>query len=887
TGPGAGDDLYVVQLDLDLTGPLDTHRLRDALQTVLDRHPHLVARFVDRFDAPVQIVPADPRLEWRFFEFEADLDTDLDANPHGTAPAEQIRRLCAAERAAVYDLAEQPALRVALVRTAPERHRLVLTIHHIVLDGWSVPILLNETFASYTGQRLPAPAPYRRFVTWLADRDLDAARAAWRAALAGFDTPTLVGPPHQVAHSTRGITSFAVSAETTRAISELARASRTTVSTVLQAAWAQLLMWLTGNHDVAFGTTVSGRPADVVGAEAMVGLLINTVPVRARVAAATTTSQLLDQLQAEHNDTVEHQHLSLSEIHRLTGQDRLFDTLFAYENYPLDTSAMSVDHELRISNAEFFERNHYPLTMQAALSGDQLGLRVEYDAQAFDAPTIDALGQRLERVLLAMTGDPNRPLSLVDLLDEAEHARLDAVGNRPALTRAAPAPASIPALFAAHVAASPDAVAIRWGATSLTYRELDEAANRLAHLLAEQGAGPGTSVALLFSRSAQAVVAILAVLKTGAAYLPIDAAAPATRIRFMLTDAAPIAAISTGGLRSRLDGSGLPVIDIEDPRIQTLPSAALPGPTPDDTAYIIYTSGTTGVPKGVAITHRNVTQLLASLDAGLPRAGVWTQSHSYAFDVSVWEIFGALLRGGRLVLVPESVTRSPKDFHALLIAEQVSVLTQTPSAVAMLSPEGLESVSLVMVGEACPVAVVDRWAPGRVMVNAYGPTETTMCVAISAPLRAGATGPVPIGVPVPEAGLFVLDGWLRPVAPGVVGELYVAGAGVADGYVGRAGLTASRFVACPFGRPGARMYRTGDLVCWDTGGQLVYVGRADEQVKIRGYRIELGEVQAALAALEDVDQAVVIAREDRPGALRLVGYVTGTADPAEVRTALA
>ncbi|WP_156745478.1 non-ribosomal peptide synthetase, partial [Mycobacterium sp. 1165178.9] len=269
--------------------------------------------------------------------------------------------------------------------------------------------------------------------------------------------------------------------------------------------------------------------------------------------------------------------------------------------------------------------------------------------------------------------------------------------------------------------------------------------------------------------------------------------------------------------------------------------------------------------------------------------GVWSQCHSYAFDVSVWEIFGALLRGGRLVVVPEAVVGSPPELHGVLVAEQVSVLTQTPSAVAVLDPAGLESVALVMAGEACPAEVVDRWAPGRVMVNAYGPTETTMCVAISAPLAAGSGAP-PIGAPVAGAALFVLDGWLRPVPVGVVGELYVAGAGVAVGYLGRAGLTGSRFVACPFAGPsaaGIRMYRTGDLVRWGADGQLGYVGRADEQVKIRGYRIECGEVRAALAGLDGVEQAAVIARQDRPGDTRLLGYVTGTAHPADLRAQLA
>ena len=365
-------------------------------------------------------------------------------------------------------------------------------------------------------------------------------------------------------------------------------------------------------------------------------------------------------------------------------------------------------------------------------------------------------------------------------------------------------------------------------------------------------------VALLFSRCAEAIVAILAVLKTGAAYLPIDPALPAARIGFMVDDAAPIAAVTTAGLAERLDGCDLTVIDVEDPRIDTQPGTALPAPAADDLAHIIYTSGTTGVPKGVAISHHNVTQLMASLDAGLPPAGVWTQCHSYAFDVSVWEIWGALLHGGRLVVVPESVAGSPEDFHALLVAEKVSVLNQTPSAVGVLSPEGLDAVALVVAGEACPAEVVDRWAPGRVMINGYGPTETWY-TSISAPLVAG-SGVVPIGSPVSGAALFVLDGWLRPVPAGVVGELYVAGRGVGVGYWRRAALTGSRFVACPFGGPGSRMYRTGDLVCWGPDGQLRYLGRADEQVKIRGYRIELGEIQAALAALDGVEHAAV----DRP-----------------------
>ncbi len=498
-------------------------------------------------------------------------------------------------------------------------------------------------------------------------------------------------------------------------------------------------------------------------------------------------------------------------------------------------------------------------------------------------------------------------MASIDLLDADEHGRLDNWGNRAVLTRPATEPVSIPQLFAGQVARDPAAVALTCDGRSMTYGELDDSSNKLAQLLSSRGAGPGGRVAMLLPRNAEAVVAILAVVKTGAAYVLIDPAHPDARIEFMLADAGPVVAITTAGLRHRLEPSGVPVLQIDNH--DSHPGAELPAATvesplavvPDDVAYIIYTSGTTGAPKGVAVTHRNVTRLLEALGTELSVGRVWSQCHSLAFDYSVWEIWGPLLSGGRLLVVPDSVVRSPEDLHALLVSEKVNVLSQTPSAfyalqtADALAPElgrELELQTVVFGGEALEPQRLSVWLrshPGLPrMINMYGITETTVHASYREIGRADVEGnSSPIGVPLEHLAFFVLDEWMRQVPVGVVGELYVAGAGLAAGYVGRPDLSSTRFVACPFGAPGQRMYRTGDLVRWGADGQLRYEGRADKQVKIRGYRIELGEVQAALAGVDGVQQAAVIAREDRPGDKRLVGYVTGSADPATARALLA
>ena len=904
--------IYNMAVALRLSGGLDVEALGAALVDVVGRQESLRTLFPAVEGVPRQRVVSVERadLGWQV----------VDASGWSGGRLEEA--VGAAARRP-FDLASEVPLRARLFRVGGDEHVLVAVVHHIAADGWSVTPLVRDlgvAYASRCAGQAPGWAPlavqYVDYTLWqraqlgeLGDSDSRIAGqlAYWEQALAGMPEHLALPTdrPYPLVADYRGA-SVAVNwpAQVQQQVARVAREHNATSFMVMQAALAVLLAKLSASAEVAVGFPIAGRRDPAL--DELVGFFVNTLVLRVEVGGDPTVAELLAQVRARSLAAYEHQDVPFEVLVERLNPTRslthhpLVQVMLAWQNLPGQASDSAAglalgDVEVTPVSADTHTARMdlvFSLAERWSETGEPAGIGgvVEFRTDVFDAASIEALIERWRRVVEAVTADPTRRLSSLDLLDAGEHERLDEIGNRAVLTAPASTPVSVPVLWAAQVARTPTAVAISCGAVSWTYREVEQAANRLAHLLVGQGVGPGRCVALLLERSVEAVVAMLAVLKTGAAYLAIDPGLPAARIGFMLDDAAPIAAVTSTGLAERLDGCDVAVVEVDDPRIDAQPSTPLPAPGPEDLAYLIYTSGTTGVPKGVAVTHHNVAHVAESMPSHLPAAQVWTQCHSYAFDFSVWEIWGALLGGGRLVVVPEAVAGAPEDFHSLLVTEQVNVLTQTPSAVAALSPEGLESAALLLGGEACPAEVVDRWAPGRVVINAYGPTEATVYVSMSAPLTPD-SGVVPIGAPVSGAALFVLDGWLRPVPAGVVGELYVAGRGVAVGYVGRAGLTGSRFVACPFGGAGARMYRTGDLVWWGADGQLRYVGRADEQVKIRGYRIELGEVQAVLAALGGVGQAVVIAREDRPGDKRLVGYITesitGTVDPAAARAALA
>ncbi|MFJ8578286.1 amino acid adenylation domain-containing protein [Micromonospora sp. NPDC093277] len=892
-------DLYTVQFVFDLDGELDGVRLRTAAQALLDRHPGLRAGFTHRdLRRPVQVVPETVEVDWR----EPDLT--------GTAPADvdaRLTELLAADRAERFDLTRPPLLRFTLVRLPGRRYRLVLTNHHILLDGWSMPVLAGELFALYrTGGRtgaLPPVTDARAYPAWRTRQDVPAAEAAWRDALAGLAEPTLVAP----AAGERGPVPPAkllreVPAALTEALTGTARAAGVTLNTVVQGAWAVLVGSLTGRDDVVFGATVAGRPAELPGVETMVGLFINTLPVRVRLDPAEPVGALLAGLQERQSVLQPHQHLGLPDIQRLAGHGELFDTLVVFENYPVDPSALDLAGTgLAVRGVHGLDATHYPLTL-VLVPGDRLGLRLEYRPDLIDETAAGALLERMHRLLADIAAEPSRPVGRLDPTTPDERHQVLVGWNA---TRHPVDAATLPDLLARQATTTPDAVAVVFDRTSLSFRELDEASNRLARLLIGHGTGPERFVAVAVPRSLELVVALWAVLKAGAAYLPVDPDYPADRIAYLLDDARPALLLTTTATAAL--GAGL-VLDTDEVRQAVaerspaaLTDADRTGPLrPANPAYMIYTSGSTGRPKGVVVPHAGIVNRLAWMqhEYRLTPADRVLQKTPSGFDVSVWEFFWATIVGATLVVARPEGHKDPAYLAGLIRAERVTTLHFVPSMLAAFLAEpaaagctGLRRV--ICSGEALPADLAERFfatldpagAHGIGLHNLYGPTEASVDVTYW-PCRPGERS-VPIGAPVWNTRLYVLDGLLRPVPPGVAGELYLAGVQLARGYRGRAGLTAQRFVADPFAAElaatdpsvtaGERMYRTGDVVRWRPDGVLEYVGRTDHQVKIRGFRIELGEIEATLTEHPSVGQCVVLAREDQPGVKRLVAYAVPAA----------
>ncbi|MBB5857515.1 non-ribosomal peptide synthase/polyketide synthase [Amycolatopsis umgeniensis] len=849
-----GSTEYVSPTALRLRGDLDPGALNRALTALVARHESLRTTFATVDGRGVQVI--HPPYAVDVPVTEGDLDSALAA---ATGPV---------------DLHTGPSLRVALTRLAPGDHVLTLVLHHIVTDGWSSGVLLAELAASYSafarGEEPalpPLPAQYADYAVWQRERlrgtGFDAQLSYWRNRLDGvpaLDPPT--DRPRPAVRTKNGaLHEFSVPAGTTARLKELSRRQGGTLFMTLLAASKLLLARWSGQDDIAVGTVVSGR--ERTDLEGLIGFFVNTLVLRSTVDLKLGFDTFLDDVCGTVLDAFAHQDVPFDRVvddlqpERDTSRTPLCQVLVVLHNTPDTRPSMTgLDVE---ELAPPVVTAGFDLTIHFQETAGRLDALVNYNTDLFDVGTIERLTGWLRRMLDGIATAPERPLGEQPWISPAERDRVLLEWNGDAAAKPAPA---LHELFAAQASRTPDAVAVTSGSVELTYRELDRRANRLAHRLIGEGAGPEKLVALRLPRSADLVVGVLAVLKTGAAYLPIDPAYPAARIEATLADARPVCVVDS------VEAGEWP---------ETAPRVRV---EPDNAAYVIYTSGSTGVPKGVLIPHANVTRLFSSTEHwfGFGEQDVWTLFHSYAFDFSVWELWGALLHGGRLVVVPQDAVREPEDFLALLADQRVTVLNQTPSAFYRLSALPSPELSLRYVifgGEALDPARLAEWyrrhPDGPRLVNMYGITETTVHVTHRA-LRADGTATV--GVPIPDLRTYVLDAGLAPVPPGVTGELYVAGAGLARGYLDRPGLTASRFVADPFGAPGTRMYRSGDLLRWTADGELDYRGRADHQVKIRGFRIEPGEIEAALIAHPDVETAAVVAH-GAGDARRLVAYLTG------------
>ncbi|MBV9010721.1 MAG: amino acid adenylation domain-containing protein [Pseudonocardiales bacterium] len=913
---------YNIPLALHLSGALDRDALQAALGDVVARHESLRTVFPETQGIPHQQIldTSTARLPLRITQTS---HTEL---PDALATAARYR----------FNLSVEIPVRAQLFVLAPDEHVLLVLVHHIASDGWSLRPLSTDLATAYTArhqgkapQWAPLPAQYADYTLWqhrlLGDQADPGSLLAiqleyWTTTLAGapehLELPT--DRPHPPMASYRGgQLPIHLDAELHQKLMDLAHRNHATLFMVLHTGLAALLSKLGAGEDITLGSPIAGRTDQAL--DNLVGFFVNTLVLRTDTSANPTFTQLLARTRETVLTAYTHQDIPFEYLVETLNPTRslahhpLFQVLLAIQNTPeaeltlpelnthiLPTSTGTAKFDLSISLSE----HRHPDGTPAGIEGT-----IEYASDLFDATTVNTLLARWTQLLQTAVTNPDQPIGRIDLLTTAERTRLLVEYND--TTTEIPY-ATLPALFQTQVHATPDAIAVICGDTQLPYAQLNAAANRLAHALIARGLGPEQIVALTLPRSPELIIALLAVLKAGAAYLPLDPDYPPARLAFMLTDARPALLLTiTQTLGCVPDNLTPPQLVIDDPHILATLNT-YPDTDPTDTersspllpahpAYVIYTSGSAGTPKGVVVTHAGIPSLVA---AQVERLGVGAHSRvlqfaSPSFDASFWELCMALLSGATLIMAPPVQLLPGPPLAALVGEQRVTHATLPPSALAVLPAEdGLPpTMTLVVAGEACPPEAVAAWSPDRRLINAYGPTETTVCATMSRPLSDAAQMPPPIGRPIINTRVYVLDAGLCPVPVGVTGELYVAGIGLAREYLHQPGLTAGRFVANPFGAPGERMYRTGDLVRWRPDGDMEFVGRVDDQVKIRGFRIEPGEIEAVLAQRDDIARSAVVACEDGLGSKRLVGYLVAAEAPkgidnegidtAELRRALA
>lgn len=890
------NEVYISQTSLDLFGEIDAERLHRAVKRAIELTPTVTAGFAEIAGRMVQVVPAGVDVPWR---------------SEKAADEEQARRIADQEYGAEFDATRPPLIRFALVRLPDSEtgilHRLLLTAHHILLDGWSIRLLYRLVIQLYLDPaNTPAPPAFARYLHWFTRQNIADAEGVWREVLAGAE-PTILYP------AARGLEASAehshehmatIGAETTSALSRLARSASTTLSSVLELAWGTLLMRMSGTSNAVFGNVVSGRPAEIENVNEIIGLLFNTVPVRVQAQGRESIRTVLGALHAQKAVSLRHSHVNLTRLQQIAGHSPLFDTLFSVQNLPTFDSPK--EDEIRIGEAGVRDATHYPLSMSVTPKGQTIDLRLMLRSDVIAPDQAEALIQAYAHILDLFAADADRPLLAMDALPAASPLLPRSIAGEDMEIGSL----SVADLLVRQAVETPNDNAATAGDIKLTFDELATSAHRLAHLLHSRGVQPEHRVALLLPRSELMIIALFGVFAAHAAYVPIDLETPANRIRSMLDQSQPTVILSVGALTELLPAeykTDPRVVLLDEPATQT-ELASLPKTLPETErpaglnhlAYIIFTSGSTGEPKGVAVPYLGLTNMFINHKKAIFAPVLASQggrrlkiahTTSFAFDAS-WEQLLWLLAGHEVYVIDDELRRDPDRLLPLFDREEIDAFDVTPTYGGYLvehgllereRPQGRNGTGVVFVSLGGEAVGQDLWtrlreAPGVGGYNLYGPTEYTIN-ALGADLAENAEPTV--GRPIANTNAYILGPGLHPSPVGVTGELYLGGVGLARGYVGRPTTTAERFVANPFGKPGERIYRTGDLARWRADGGIDYLGRSDNQLKIRGYRIEPAEIENALVDQTGVKRAAVVGRPTQDGSIRLVAYIVSDEQSAD------
>jgi len=902
--PGSG--IYVMQDVYRIDSALDAQQFVRACQRVIAHHASLRVSFWQREDEVLQLVHRELPSAVEYHDYRGYSGLEQHA---------RLELLLEDERRAGFDLSRPPLIKLRLIQLDDARYLYVESHHHILMDDWCRSLLLMDFFAEYRAgcegrvRQAPRTTPYRAFIDWLARQDPAQALAFFRERLASFDsvTPLGVERPAALAGGSRiGQRALLLSAEHSAGLANAGKQLQVTLNTLAQGAWAALLAQYAGTSDVLFGVTVAGRPPELLGSDDIVGIFVNTIPLRVRVPTAgdtTTVAAWLRSLQRENLALRQHEHVPLTEIQTCSGVPQgqaLFRSLFVFENAPIDPALFDRALELEVELESNRTHTNYPITV-VVVPGARVKLMLSYDERLFDAADIERMLAQFERLLSALAAEPQAPVARLPRLTAQEHASLLVDLNRSRVEH--PLDLGYDALFARSAARHGERNAVRCGEASASYRLLDERAEALAATLRAGGAGAGSLVAVVAERSIDWLVAILAVLRSGSGFMPVDLNLPRARMAELIARARVAIAVADAAGAAMLQGvpagagqARLTVLACDpEPEIPPRVRERAPErPVPrDQLAYVIHTSGSTGVPKAAMVTSAGMlnNQLSKIPLLGLSERDVIAQTAAPSFDIFIWQLLAGLLCGASIEIVPDHVSRDPARLLAHVQQAGVTVLQSVPALIAsMLESEPVALPALrfmLLTGEALGAALARRWFevyPQVPLVNAFGPAECADDVALHVLREPPLTDDdrVPIGRPADNTSLYVLDRQLAPVPPGVVGELYVGGIGVGRGYLHDAVQTASRFVPDPFSSElGLRLYRSGDLVRHRGDGTLEFIGRADQQVKVQGQRIELGEIEARLLELDAVKEAAVVAHEDANGWKQLVAFVV----PAETAAA--